>query len=94
MFCSVLISNFNKSKYLEKCLNSVKNQTYKNTEIIFSDNGSTDDSISIASKFTNIKILETERSTNYPALNQIEVILKAFKGREEIIFYFLTQTIF
>ena len=79
MFCSVLISNFNKSKYLEKCLNSVKNQTYKNTEIIFSDNGSTDDSISIASKFTNIKILETERSTNYPALNQIEVILKAFK---------------
>ena len=34
MFCSVLISNFNKSKYLEKCLNSVKNQTYKNIEII------------------------------------------------------------
>ena len=89
MFCSVLISNFNKSKYLEKCLNSVKNQTYKNTEIIFSDNGSTDDSISIASKFTNIKILETERSTNYPALNQIEVILKAFGSRKEIIFYFL-----
>ena len=28
MLCSVLISNFNKSKYLEKCLNYFKNQTY------------------------------------------------------------------
>ncbi len=80
MICSVLISNFNKSKYIEKCLNSVKHQTYKKIEIIFSDNGSTDNSMSILSKFTDIKILKTERSTDYPALNQIEVLLKAFEA--------------
>lgn len=79
MLCSILISNFNKSKYLEKCLSSVKNQTYDNIEIIFSDNYSTDDSIIKASKFSNIKILKTKRLTNSPALNQIDVILKAFE---------------
>ena len=79
MLCSVLISNFNKSKYLEKCLNSVKNQTYDKIEIIFSDNGSTDNSMSILSSFTDIKILKTERSTEYPALNQIEVLVNAFE---------------
>lgn len=82
MLCSVLISNFNKSKYLEKCLNSVVKQTYDHVEIIFSDNGSSDDSVAIASKFTNIKILKTKRSTDYAALNQIDVILKAFESSE------------
>ena len=48
MLCSVLISNFNKSKYLEKCLNSVVKQTYDRVEIIFSDNESSDASIEIA----------------------------------------------
>lgn len=79
MFCSILISNFNKSKHIKKCLNSLKFQTYKNIEIIFSDNDSSDNSISIASAFTGIKILNTKRLTNYPALNQIKVILKAFE---------------
>ena len=60
MLCSVLISNFNKSKYLEKCLNSVIKQTHDHVEIIFSDNGSNDTSIEIASKFSNIRILKTK----------------------------------
>ena len=49
MLCSILISNYNKSKYVERCLNSLNEQTYKNIEIIFSDNNSTDNSIEIAS---------------------------------------------
>ena len=48
MLCSILISNFNKSKYLDECLKSAVNQTYKNIEIIFSDNGSNDNSLKIA----------------------------------------------
>ncbi len=88
MLCSILISNFNKSKYLERCLQSVINQTFKNIEIIFSDNGSTDASIKIASNYENIEILSNERGTSFPALNQIEVILKAFeKSKGEYIFF-------
>jgi glycosyltransferase involved in cell wall biosynthesis len=34
---SVLISNYNNQKYLIKCINSIKKQTYKNIEIIIHD---------------------------------------------------------
>ena len=44
---SIVISNYNNEKYIEKCLNSIINQTYKNIEIIIVDDGSTDNSISI-----------------------------------------------
>ena len=88
MLCSILISNFNKSKYLEECLKSVVNQTYKNIEIIFSDNGSKDNSLEVANKFKSIYTLVNKRSTNFPALNQIEVIMKAFeKSTGEYIFF-------
>ena len=87
MFCSILISNFNKSQYIERCLNSLINQSYQNFEIIFSDNGSTDDSLKIVSKFNGIKVLKTARYSNSPALNQIDVLNKAFiKSKGEYIF--------
>jgi glycosyltransferase involved in cell wall biosynthesis len=41
---SVIVNCFNGEKYLTKCLDSIKNQTYKNWEIIFWDNRSTDNS--------------------------------------------------
>lgn len=47
---SIIIPNFNNEKWLEKCLNSVLNQTYKNYEIIFIDDMSTDNSLEIANK--------------------------------------------
>jgi len=39
---SVIINSFNGARFLEKSINSVLNQTYKNLEIIFWDNASTD----------------------------------------------------
>jgi glycosyltransferase involved in cell wall biosynthesis len=45
---SVIIPNYNNAKWLDKCLNSVLNQTYKNYEIIFIDDMSTDNSLEIA----------------------------------------------
>tara|TARA_B100000900_G_C20325278_1_gene611911 strand:+ start:270 stop:704 length:435 start_codon:yes stop_codon:yes gene_type:complete len=87
MFCSILISNYNKSKYLEKCLNSVLNQTYKDYEVIFSDNNSSDRSYEIASKYDHIKILQSERLSTSSPLNQIDVIEKAFNiSKGEYIF--------
>lgn len=55
---SIIIPNFNNGKWLEKCLNSVLNQTYKNYEIIFIDDMSTDNSLEIANKLLkNHKVL-------------------------------------
>ena len=41
---SVIVPVYNTEKYLEKCVMSILNQTYKNLEIILIDDGSTDNS--------------------------------------------------
>lgn len=44
---SIIINCFNGEKYLQEALNSIRNQTYSNWEIVFWDNQSTDDSAKI-----------------------------------------------
>ena len=44
---SILITNFNKEKFIEECILSCLNQNYNNLEIIIVDNSSTDRSMSI-----------------------------------------------
>lgn len=44
----IIIPNFNYEHTIEKCLKSILNQTYKNFEIIFVDDMSTDNSVKIA----------------------------------------------
>jgi len=47
---SIIIPNYNNAKWLDKCLVSVLNQTYKNYEVIFIDDMSEDNSLEIANK--------------------------------------------
>ena len=44
---SAVIVNWNGEKYLYKCINSLLEQDYDNTEIIIIDNDSTDRSVEI-----------------------------------------------
>ena len=48
---SILIPVYNVEKYLEQCLNSVINQTFKDYEVIIVDDGSTDNSSCICDAF-------------------------------------------
>ncbi len=48
---SVIIPVYNVEKYLEECLKSITNQTFKDIEIICVDDGSTDHSLDILNKF-------------------------------------------
>lgn len=48
---SVIIPVYNSEKYLEKCLLSLINQSYKKIELIIINDGSTDNSIKICNKF-------------------------------------------
>lgn len=50
---SVIIPTKNSSRTLEACLESIKNQTYENIELIVVDNNSTDNTKEIAKKYTN-----------------------------------------
>lgn len=41
---SIIVPVYNTEDYLDKCMNSILNQTYKNIEVIIIDDGSTDNS--------------------------------------------------
>ena len=53
---SVIINCHNGEKYLDDCIKSVLSQTYKNWEIIFFDNNSTDKSSKIIKKYNDHRI--------------------------------------
>jgi glycosyltransferase involved in cell wall biosynthesis len=46
-----------------KCFEALMNQTYKNFEFIFVDDGSTDNSIEIEAKKISCKIFKTPKKT-------------------------------
>ena len=50
---SVIIPVYNVKNYLDKCLESVVKQTYKNLEIILVDDGSTDGSSKICDQWSH-----------------------------------------
>jgi glycosyltransferase involved in cell wall biosynthesis len=50
---SVIVPTKNSTQFLERCLQSIQDQTYKNLEIIVVDNFSTDSTQDLARKFTN-----------------------------------------
>lgn len=70
---SVIVPVFNTEKYLEKCLNSLINQTLQDIEIICINDGSTDKSADIIKKFTNkdsrFKLINQENKKQGAARN-------------------------
>lgn len=51
-FFSIIIPVYNSSKYIDRCLNSLINQEYKNFEVIAVDDGSTDNSLEILNTYS------------------------------------------
>lgn len=61
---SIIITTRNEQRFLEECLQSIKNQTYKNVEILVVDNNSGDNTKKIAMRYTkNVFNLGPERSS-------------------------------
>lgn len=66
---SICITSYNYSHYIDECIMSVLNQTYKNIELIIIDDDSKDDSRSklkeYENKYSNIKCLFNETNRGY-----------------------------
>ena len=78
---SILITSFNKGKYIEECIKSCLNQTEKNLEIIVCDNYSDDNSSLIFKKYEkNITLFRKKKISTYGAVNQIDLIKLGYKN--------------
>ena len=64
-FISIIITNFNKEKYLVKSLNSLFNQNYKNFEIILFDDCSTDNTSAYFPKTKKGIVININRFNSY-----------------------------
>ena len=64
MKLSVVIPVYNVEKYLDKCVESIVNQTFKDLEIILVDDGSTDESGKMCDEWT-------EKDTRIKAIHKI-----------------------
>jgi glycosyltransferase involved in cell wall biosynthesis len=78
MTFSVIVPFLNEEKYIAQCINSLLDQDFNRTEyeLIFVDNGSTDGSNAIASKFKEILLLHEERRNVYVARNKALEVAK------------------
>ncbi|MCH5166322.1 MAG: glycosyltransferase family 2 protein [Erysipelotrichales bacterium] len=70
---SIVIPIYNAEKYIEKCLTSILNQSYKDIEVIAVNDGSKDGSLKIlkeyAAKYNNIKVFDQKNQGSAAARN-------------------------
>ncbi len=86
---SVIVLNHNGRQWLEKCIPTIKKQTYSPIEIIVTDNASTDDSRDWLSKnHPDIKILKHDKNLGYAEANNLGAV--AAKG--EFVFFLNNDT--
>lgn len=81
MKISVLISNYNKYKFLKKTLKNIVNQNFNDYEIILFDDQSEDKSVDLIKKYKKIKLIinKKKKIPFSPMLNQINAVYEAFK---------------
>ena len=67
---SIIIVNYDGLHFLEPCLSSITNQTYKKFEIVFVDNGSSDGSAGfVREHYPSAKIVETGKNLGFAGGN-------------------------
>lgn len=83
---SICIPNYNNAKYLNVCIQSALNQVYRNTEIIFVDDCSSDRSLDIAQKYSK-KIKIYVNSSNIGQPKNTNKCVKLSKGKYLVILH-------
>ncbi|WP_440926964.1 glycosyltransferase family A protein [Candidatus Pelagibacter sp.] len=85
---TVVITSYNKKKFIKRSIQSALNQTYKTKEVIVFDDKSSDGSTNIIKNIKNIKFFINKKKINKSnPLNQLSAILKCIKkSRGKYIF--------
>ena len=89
---SILIASYNKENFVSRCIESCLFQSYKNIEIIFFDEGSTDNSYQIAKKYKKIKVIKNKKknkNSKFNTYSQLNSYMQAYKKSNGEIISFL-----
>ena len=68
---SIIIATYNRDKYIKKAVSSALKQTYSNYEVVFVDDGSTDNTEKIINEFNSSKLnyIKKQHSGCWPSKN-------------------------
>jgi glycosyltransferase involved in cell wall biosynthesis len=78
---SVLINNRDNARFLDRCVQSVLEQSMVANEVIVFDDGSRDESLAVLARFQDrIKVLRGPGGTESPMRNQAQAIEAAFRA--------------
>lgn len=82
LLLTVVVPVYNEEEYLQECLRSLINQTFKDFEIILVDDGSTDNSLQICNEFaakdSRIKVIH---QTNQGMIRARYTGVRSAKGK-------------
>lgn len=71
---SVILVNWNGRAHLERCLSSLRRQTYGNYEIVLVDNASQDGSAAfVRERFPEVRVLQSGANIGFPAANNLGI---------------------
>ncbi len=84
---SICIPTYNVERTIEETLSSIINQTYKNLEIIVSENASTDSTLTILNKFNDSRIKIYSASKTVTAENNFSRCIELATGDYIAIFH-------
>jgi glycosyltransferase involved in cell wall biosynthesis len=85
---SVCIPTYNSEKYIDMMLSTILNQTYKNIEVIISDNFSTDNTLKILLSYkSNVNWRIYQNDKNIGALNNMGKLIEMATGKYVAVYH-------
>jgi len=86
---SCIVPNKNYGHFIEKCLASIKFQTYKNFEVLICDSNSCDNSLNVINRF--VETDERFKLFSQSDKSQAEVLNRAFSQAQGTVFCYLNS---
>jgi GT2 family glycosyltransferase len=77
---TIAIPTFNRASWLKKCISAALSQTYRNFEVLVSDNASTDDTAEVLRQFDDTRLRVVRQPTNIGILSNWNACLAGARG--------------
>ncbi|MFK8013658.1 MAG: glycosyltransferase family 2 protein [Marinicellaceae bacterium] len=78
---TIILPAFNVEKYIEQCISSILNQTFKNFELIIADDCSTDNTKNIINSIVDDRIIVTHNQSNLGKTKTVNKIFAMTNGK-------------